>query len=261
MNLIIKFSLFIFIATNALAKNYSCVVAAKKYEKKYNLPENLLLSIALTESGRKVDKQNFLPWPWTINAKGKGMFFKTKTEVVEYVKNYVKKGKKNIDLGCMQVNYMYHPKAFTNFDNAFNPDTNVEWASKKLIDLYKKFGSWKKAVGYYHSYRNTKRRKYSAKVYNTLLFVKNNKNYDIVSSNNDQTPDNYQDIAFKNNVKIKTQTNKVNRKPVNQFNNEPNINIIAKNSNTIPLTHSEYILARMEKVNFFRNYFYKTKKD
>ena len=90
MNLIIKFSLFIFIATNALAKNYSCVEATKKYEKKYNLPENLLLSIALTESGRKVDKQNFLPWPWTINVRGKGMFFKTKTEVVEYVKNYVK---------------------------------------------------------------------------------------------------------------------------------------------------------------------------
>ena len=127
----------------------------------------------------------------------------------------------------MQVNYMYHPKAFTNFDNAFNPDINVEWASKKLISLYKKFGSWKKAVGYYHSYRNTRRRKYSAKVYNTLLFVKNNKNYDIVSSNNDQNPDNYQDIAFKNNVKIKTQTNKVNRKPINQFNTEPNININA----------------------------------
>ena len=63
----------------------------------------------------------------------------------------------------MQINYMYHPNAFKNFYDAFDPDKNVEWAAIMLKSLYSKFGSWEAAVGYYHSYRNTKRKKYSFK--------------------------------------------------------------------------------------------------
>ena len=62
-----------------------------------------MLSVSLTESGRKIKNGEFISWPWTINRKGKGKFFDNKVTAINYVKEYTKK-EKNIDLGCMQVN-------------------------------------------------------------------------------------------------------------------------------------------------------------
>jgi len=53
-----------------------------------------------------------LAWPWTINAQGKGQFFKTKAEAVKAIKNLQAQGVKSIDVGCMQINLSYHGKAF-----------------------------------------------------------------------------------------------------------------------------------------------------
>ena len=161
--------LFFYLITSTLLGNkYDCIIASKKYENIYKIPNDLLVSVALTESGRRIKNSEFISWPWTINKKGKGKFFDNKSSAVNYVKKYIDSGKKNIDLGCMQVNYMYHPNAFKNFNDAFDPDKNVEWAAKMLNSLHAKFGSWESAVGYYHSYRRKKRKKYSLKVFNTL---------------------------------------------------------------------------------------------
>ena len=240
--------LFLYLTTNTLLANkYDCIIASKKYENIYNIPDNLLVSVALTESGRKIKNSEFISWPWTINRKGKGKFFDNKNSAVKYVKKYVKNGKKNIDLGCMQVNYMYHPNAFKNFNDAFDPDKNVEWAAKMLNSLHSKFGSWKSAVGYYHSYREKKRKKYSLKVFNTLssLQSKNKFNFIQVTEYKKNNED-YNALILKQKPlslvkeKIKKHTNQNKRK--NKIN-----------------TNSPYILARMEKINFFRSYFYNNK--
>jgi len=242
----IKYILLFLISFEGLSKNYECMIASKKYEKIYGLPENLLLSVALTESGKRVENGEFISWPWTINTKGKGKFFKTKSEAVNFVAKYTKKGKKNIDLGCMQVNYMYHPKAFKSFDEAFDPDTNVKWSAKTLKNLYKKFGSWKEAVGYYHSYRKKNRKKYSTKVFNNLLNVKKyNYNFE-------------KELALKKNIKDRNDI-AFNKNYITPIKNSALINR-KKTKDPMP-THSPYIMARMEKVNFFRNYFYSLNKD
>ncbi len=80
----------------------------------------------------------------------------------------------------MQVNFMYHPNAFKNFYEAFDPDKNVEWAANMLKSLYAKFGTWESAVGYYHSYRKLKRKQYSQKVFTTLASLKNHKNFNFI---------------------------------------------------------------------------------
>ena len=92
--------------------------------------------------------------------------FKSKDSVLKYVKSHIKK-EKNIDMGCMQVNYMYHPKAFSNLSLAFDPEANVKWSTNLIKNLYDKYGTYKDAVGYYHSYRTIKKNKYSSKVFNT----------------------------------------------------------------------------------------------
>ncbi len=249
MRLSTVFLFFYLITVNLLANKYDCIIASKKYERIYKIPNNLLVSVALTESGRKIKNREFISWPWTINRKGKGKFFKNKDSAINYVKQYVKNGKKNIDLGCMQVNYMYHPNAFENFNDAFDPDKNVAWAAKMLNSLHIKFGSWESAVGYYHSYRKKKREKYSLKVFNTLNSLQRENKFNFIQvTEYKENNENYKKLIHKKKSlsiveeKIKKHTNKDDKR--NKVN-----------------TNSEYILARMEKVNFFRNYFYNNKEN
>ena len=241
MKITIIFSLFYLLVEILLADRYDCIIATKKYEELYGLPNNLLLSMSLTESGRKIKNGEFVSWPWTVNRKGKGKFFHNKITAINYVKNYTKKGKKNIDLGCMQVNYMYHPNAFNSFNEAFDPDKNVKWAALMIKSLYTKFGTWESAVGYYHSYRKSKRKKYSLKVFNTLASLKENDAYSFIKVTENMKYENDNITKAKKKESLSLVKEKINTQ--------------AK-YNSIK-TNSDYILARMEKVNFFRNYFHK----
>ena len=241
MKVLTLFSFFYLFAKVLLANKYDCIIAAKKYEEIYDIPKNLLLSVSLTESGRKIKNGEFISWPWTINRKGKGKFFDNKVTAINYVEKYTKKGKKNIDLGCMQVNFMYHPNAFKNFSEAFDPDKNVEWAAAMLKSLYAKFGTWEAAVGYYHSYRRSKRKKYSQKVFNTLASLKGHKNFNFIQ------------VTENKDYREKDATSQIRKETLSLVKDKINSHVDQKKTST----NSDYILARMEKVNFFRDYFSK----
>src|SRR5262249_32914128 len=54
----------------------SCLPEIAKAEKRYHIPDGLLVSIALVESGRRDPDTGILePWPWTIDAHGQGQYF------------------------------------------------------------------------------------------------------------------------------------------------------------------------------------------
>jgi hypothetical protein len=241
MKALTLFFLFYLLTAALLANKYDCIIATKKYEGIYGIPKNLLLSVSLTESGKRIKNGEFISWPWTINKKGKGKFFDNKEIAVNYVKEYTKKGKKNIDLGCMQVNFMYHPNAFKNFNDAFDPDKNVEWAAAMLKSLYAKFGTWESAVGYYHSYRKSKRKKYSEKVFDTLASLEGHQNFNFIK------------VTKNKEYLEKDTTSLIKKESLSLVKEKINSHIIQKKANT----NSAYILARMEKVNFFRDYFRK----
>ena len=121
-------------------------------EKKNSIPTHLLAAIATTESGR-FDKElgMAIPWPWTINVDGKGYYFNSKAEAIAQVQALRARGHESIDVGCMQVNLKYHPNAFANLNEAFDPATNVAYAAKFLHDNYATLGDWIKATAAYHS--------------------------------------------------------------------------------------------------------------
>ncbi len=130
-----------------------CREAAIKYEKQYQIKEHMLQTIANVETGRWNQKQGLtLAWPWTVNAQGKGRFYKTKAEAVKAVKELQAKGIKSIDVGCMQINLKYHADAFGSVEEALDPYKNVEYGAKFLKKLYKSKGNdWMKAAMAYHS--------------------------------------------------------------------------------------------------------------
>ena len=51
----------------------------------------------------------------------------------------------------MQVNLFYHPHAFENLQEAFNPRLNVNYAGNFLTQLFEDHGSWQLAIEHYHS--------------------------------------------------------------------------------------------------------------
>jgi hypothetical protein len=148
-----------------------CTRAVNFYERKYNLPKNLLHSVATVESGRwNHEHRRLLPWPWTLNVEGRPYYFDNKKEAVKFLKGILAQGIEQVDVGCMQVNWHYHGKKhFKKAENAFNPVLNVEYAAQLLAQNHEKVGNWKRAVAIYHSKTADKGNNYAAKVQKILF--------------------------------------------------------------------------------------------
>lgn len=129
-----------------------CTENTQQYEKVYNIPTYLLSAISVTETGRYYAPFKLkIPWPWSINNRGKSYFFDTKEEAILKVMELQEKGETNIDVGCMQINLGYHFKNFKNLDDIFDPENNVAYAAKYLRSNYSKSQDWDKATHHYHS--------------------------------------------------------------------------------------------------------------
>ena len=126
----------------------NCLNFTEKYGKQFNIPDKLLTSISLVESGIKKNN-NFVSWPWTLNVAGKSMFFDNKNDALSFLKkNYTNK---NIDVGCMQISLKYHINEFDSLENVLDPDKNVKYAAKFLRKLFLKYKRWNEAISRYHS--------------------------------------------------------------------------------------------------------------
>ena len=62
------------------------------------------------------------------------------------------RGVRFMDVGCAQVNLHFHPTAFRDLDEAFDPGANADYAARFLGRLAGEAdGNWHAATGYYHS--------------------------------------------------------------------------------------------------------------
>lgn len=146
-----------------------CTRHLPRYEREYGIPTHLLSAIASTESGRYHEGMGIkVPWPWTINAAGKGYFYNSKAEAVAAARKLRASGVQSMDVGCMQVNIMHHPTAFSSIDEAFEPQKNVAYAASFLRSLYEEDNhSWKQAAADYHSKTTSRGQEYVGLVYNS----------------------------------------------------------------------------------------------
>ena len=116
------------------------------------IPAKLLPAISRVESGRLDPATGRVrAWPWTINVEGVGHFFDSKEQVIAAVTALQAKGVRSIDVGCMQVNLMHHPKAFASLDQAFEPMVNAAYAARFLTALHGQLKDWNLATAAYHS--------------------------------------------------------------------------------------------------------------
>ncbi len=129
-----------------------CEAAIARTEKSVHTPPQLLTAIGIVESGRVEPRTaRVTPWPWSINVGGQGRVFETRADAVAAVQALQAAGTQSIDVGCMQVNLMYHPDAFGSIDQAFEPAVNVVYAAGFLGRLFVQTGDWRRAAAAYHS--------------------------------------------------------------------------------------------------------------
>ena len=130
----------------------ACLPGIVAAERQFALPPKLLETIGRVESGR-VDPASgrVMPWPWTINVAGTDRIFETKQAAVAAVRALQAAGTQSIDVGCLQVNLMYHPAAFASLDEAFDPAVNTQYGARFLSALYRETGNWPQAAAAYHS--------------------------------------------------------------------------------------------------------------
>lgn len=140
------------LAARLSAPAESCRAAIAAAERAASIPAQLLAAIARVESGRYDPVgDRVAPWPWTINAEGTSRYFTTRDEAIAAVRALQGQGVNSIDIGCMQVNLLYHPTAFTSLEQGFDPVANAQYAARFLTQLRDQFGGWTEATARYHS--------------------------------------------------------------------------------------------------------------
>ncbi len=129
-----------------------CQEATATAENSTGVPNQLLGAISRVETGRYDPAAGGVrAWPWTINAQGIGHFYDSKEAAVAAARAFQAQGIRSIDVGCMQINLMYHPDGFASLEQAFDPHANALFAARFLTDLFHQTGSWPHAAAAYHS--------------------------------------------------------------------------------------------------------------
>lgn len=136
-----------------------CDRAIAQAAARHGAPERLLRALAKVESGRKGR-----PWPWTVNAGGEGRWFEDQASALAWAEAKLAGGVRSIDLGCLQINRIWHGEAFRSLGEMLDPFKNADYAARYLMSLEAETGDWMRAAGYYHSRTKEHFDRYSAKV-------------------------------------------------------------------------------------------------
>lgn len=149
--------MFTFFAVSALAASLSGLPSpyyAVSGEKQ--VPADLLYAISMQESQLRTNKGRTIPWPWTVNYKGKGYRFNSREEMHAFCRELEQKGIRLFDIGIAQVNWRWHSTRFSgNLWQATDPHINLSIAATILKEQYESTGNWWLATGKYHHPSNS----------------------------------------------------------------------------------------------------------
>jgi soluble lytic murein transglycosylase-like protein len=113
---------------------------------KYAVPAAVLYSVGLTETGANGRLQ-----PFALNIDGTPFTASSAEAAKLRVRKALSDGARHIDMGCMQINFGYHASQFPSIDAMLTPSENVGYAARLLSDLYRREGSWTRAVARYNA--------------------------------------------------------------------------------------------------------------
>ena len=122
---------------------------------KHRIDPYILYAVALTES-RKNDGQNrVIPSPWAINNAGNTFIPGSQQEAEALLNQLMDQGKRNIDVGMMQVNLRWHGHRVARPEQLLIPSTNLEIGASVLSEAIQSVpGNLAHGIGRYYSWKN-----------------------------------------------------------------------------------------------------------
>jgi len=148
----------------ALPGGADCLRLAAAAGAAEGLPEGLLPAISLVETGKSDGKGGRMPWPWTLNRGGESHYLDDASAALAKLDEILATGTTNVDVGCMQLNWKWHSKAFSSRADMLDPVRNTAYAARFLKELHSQLGSWELATAAYHSTDPDRGQAYLAKV-------------------------------------------------------------------------------------------------
>ena len=128
----------------------ACERAALAVAAETGVPADILGALTLTETGRRRDGV-VQPWAWSVNSEGAGTWFDDPARALAFAEDRVAQGRRNLDIGCFQLNYRWHGQHFGSVAEMFDPMQNARYAARFLGELHAETGDWRKAAGAFHS--------------------------------------------------------------------------------------------------------------
>lgn len=132
----------------------------------HNVPLGVLYAVGLSETGRKG-----VLHPYALNIDGRTIRASDLRDAMAQFRDAKAKGAKLVDLGCMQINHLYHSAQFASVEAMFDPAKNVDYAARFLKELRAREGSWTMAVARYNAGPNNTvaQRRYVCSVIGNLV--------------------------------------------------------------------------------------------
>lgn len=155
---------------SAQASAELCRSAARLVATETGVPEAMLQAIALAETGQRRDGV-LQPWPWAVNDGGTGRWFDSRAAAEAYAATAIAEGRRNIDIGCFQLNHRWHGAAFPSLSEMFDPVANARYAARYLDRLQAETGDWTLAAGAYHSRTPVHNERYRARLTQLMASV------------------------------------------------------------------------------------------
>lgn len=108
--------------------------------------------------------------PVTLEGINFGRRFNSEKEAAVFLRRMFSMGYRNVDVGMMQINWRVHSQHFASIEQALNPDTNLNYAVRYLLE-HRQTRDWWGSVGRYHSGTSHYANKYIRNVYNMYLRI------------------------------------------------------------------------------------------
>ena len=116
---------------------------------RHGVPTDLLIAIARVESNLE---------PLALNIAGRTYRPESRNEAIQLLRRPDGSPRRNATVGCMQIHTWVHRAAVDGRPGRFlDPAINVDYGARLLRLLYDRHGSWRQAVGWYHTSASSSR--------------------------------------------------------------------------------------------------------
>lgn len=123
--------------------------------RRHRIDPYILYAVALTESRKDGEQNRVMPWPWAINNAGNSFIPNSQQEAEALLNEMLDQGKRNIDVGIMQVNLRWHGHRVAKPEHLLNPNTNLEIGAGLLAEAIKSApNNLALGIGRYYNWKN-----------------------------------------------------------------------------------------------------------